>query len=604
MSDIKFRDLNKNGKLDVYEDPRQPIENRIEDLLSQMTLEEKVGLMFCPMMGMLDEKNLKKKLLSSKSVSVSEAINKRHINTICCLRTAKPEKFAAWYNACQKEAEQTRLGIPVTLASDPRHTYSTSNNPFANLSAMGVSSWPSPLGLSATRDLQLVENFGRIARQELRALGISYAQHPVADTATEPRWARILETFGEDAELNGLMTKAYIKGFQGDTLNSESVACCVKHFPGGGPQKDGEDPHCSYGKEQVYIGGMFNHHLEPFKQAIEVNAAAMMPYYGIPIGVDGIEEMGFNFNRSALQGILRDDLDYTGIIMSDYNIIEDFKILGINLMPARAWGMEGTTSQEKLERAINAGIDQFGGESCTDLLIDLIEKNRISHERIDISCRRILALKFKLGLFDDPYVDIKETINICGKQEFVSAGEDAMRKSLVLLKKEHNGKQVLPLSSRPQVYVEGYDPNIVMKFADVVKKVENADFALIRLETPYRKDTREFFARFFKGGELTYTDKQLKHLDKIMKSCPTIVSVKLLRPAVFPEIAKNAFGIIGEFEVKDEILLEAIFGKFSPSGKLPFELPSSMDAVKKQKSDVPFDSESPLFPFGFGLSYD
>jgi beta-glucosidase len=599
-----FRDLNKNGKLDIYEDPRRSVDERVDDLLKQMTPEEKAGLMFCPMMAWVDEKRLDKKMISTKSVSVLEALFEKHINTFCCFRSANPGKFASWYNACQRAAEQTRLGIPVTLCSDPRHTYTQSNNPLANLSDTSVSSWPVPLGLAAARDTRLVEEFGRIARRELRALGISFALHPVGDTATEPRWARIQETFGEDAELNANLTAAYIKSFQGENLNAESVACCVKHFPGGGPQKNGEDPHFVYGKDQVYPGGMFRYHLKPFKRAIEAGVAAVMPYYGRPMGVDGVEEISFNFNRSIIHDLLRGELGFDGLVQSDYNIIEDFKVFGVNLMPARAWGMENSTPMEKIEKAVYAGIDQFGGESCAHFLAELVRGGRIAGERLDASCRRILALKFKLGLFDNPYIDINESVKICGSAEFRAAGDEAMRRSLVLLKNEKDGKQILPLSGRPKVYVKGFNLKTVGQFAEPVRNIREADFALVRLGAPYRRDRREFFSFMFKGGDLTYTEKQLKKLRHITDKLPTIVSVKLLRPAVIPEIAKWAAGIIGEFEVKDSILLEAIFGRFSPTGKLPFEMPCSMDAVKAQKSDVPFDSVKPLFPFGFGLSYN
>jgi len=599
----QFRDLNKNGKLDIYEDSRQPVENRVDDLLSQMTLEEKAGLLFSPMMSRIDPDDLAKKTPASKSVSVLEAIADKHINTFACLRSAPSKKFALWHNAFQKAAERTRLGIPVTLCSDPRHTYTQQNNPFANLSDKGLSSWPLPLGLAASRDEKLVENFGRIARQELRALGIRFALHPVADTATEPRWPRIQETFGEDADLNGRMTAAYIRGFQGENIDKNSVACCIKHFPGGGPQKNGDDPHCSFGKEQVYPGGMFDYHLKPFIDAIKAGAAAMMPYYGIPMGLKDIEEVGFNFNRQITHDLLRSQLGFTGVVQSDYSILTDFNLFGINIMPARAWGVEDMTLKERLAKTVQAGVDQIGGESCPETLISLVKEKIITEERLDDSCRRILALKFRLGLFDDPYVDAENAEQICGKPEFQMAGEQAMQKSLVLLKNEYNGKTILPLSVRSNVYVEGFNLGEVSKYANPVRRIGQADFALIRLQAPYRKDTREFFSRLFKGGDLTYTEKQKKHLNRIMAKCPAIVSVKLLRPAVIPEIAEKAAAIFGEFEVKDHILLDAIFGRFSPTGKLPFELPCSMQAVEKQKSDVPHDSENPLYHFGFGLQY-
>ena len=146
------------------------------------------------------------------------------------------------------------------------------------------SQWPEPIGLAATGDAALVQQFGDIARQEYLAVGIRVALHPMADLATEPRWARINGTFGEDAELASRMVSAYIRGFQGEKLGPHSVACMTKHFPGGGPQKDGEDPHFSYGKDQVYPGNNFDYHLIPFEAAFQAGTAQIMPYYGMPVG--------------------------------------------------------------------------------------------------------------------------------------------------------------------------------------------------------------------------------------------------------------------------------------------------------------------------------
>ena len=190
---------------------------------------------------------------------------------------------AEWHNRIQKLAERTRLGIPVTISTDPRHAFA--KNPALGMATGGFSQWPEPIGLAATRDPALVEEFADIARQEYLAVGIRAALHPMADLATEPRWARINGTFGEDADLSARMITAYIRGFQGETLGPHSVACMTKHFPGGGPQKDGEDPHFSFGKEQVYPGHNFDYHLIPFEAAFKAGTAAIMPYYGQPIGL-------------------------------------------------------------------------------------------------------------------------------------------------------------------------------------------------------------------------------------------------------------------------------------------------------------------------------
>ncbi|MCL2254299.1 MAG: glycoside hydrolase family 3 C-terminal domain-containing protein [Lachnospiraceae bacterium] len=594
---FSFCDLNKNGKLDIYEDSRRPIEARVEDLLSQMTIEEKAGQMFCPYLSSTNEKALHKKGSPFSAGTVLQTIADKQVSAFSCMGAAKPDVFAKWYNACQKMARRTRLGIPITLGSDPRHHFVGENNPLATLVDNGLSTWPAPIGFGAIADEELTEAFGQIARKELRAIGISFGLHPVADTATEPRWPRIKETFGEDAGLNARLTAAYIRGFQGKEISNQSVACCVKHFPGGGPQKDGDDAHFSFGKEQVYPGGHFDYHLKPFEAAAEAGVCAVMPYYGVPIGLEGIEEVGFNYNRDIITGLLREKMKYNGIVHTDYSIIKDNIIAGIRL-PARSWGAEELNAHRRVKKAIDAGIDQLGGEFCSELLVDLVRSGEIPEKRLDESCRRVLSLKFRLGLFDNPFVSVEEALRICNAPDYVKAGEEAMRKSLVLLK-----NQVLPLKKKVNVYIEGFQKTNILKYANIVNSPKNADFALIHLGFPYRSDRRELLAMMFKGLDLDYTEKQKKHLSAIMNTCPTIVCINMVRPAVIPEIAQQAAGILCEFGAKETIILEAVFGEFSPNGKLPFELPRSMEAVRKQKSDVPFDSEDPLYEYGFGLSY-
>ena len=599
---FSFRDLNKNGKLDIYEDPRQPIDARVEDLLSQMSMEEKAGLMFSPMMGGTNPGKLHRKGGLFSNISVLEVVAGKKINTFACLGAATPRQFALWHNACQKLAERTRLGIPLTVCSDPRHHFMGETNPLSGIVDAGVSAWPLPLGLSSARDEQAVEAFGDIARQELTAMGIRFALHPVADTATEPRWPRISETFGEDADVNSRMVAAYVRGFQGGELGRTSVACCVKHFPGGGPQKDGDDPHFEFGKDQIYPGNNFNYHVKPFAAAFGAGAAATMPYYGRPVGLDGIEEVGFNFNRQITHDLLRDTMNFNGVVHTDYGIIAGGRLLGMNLKP-RAWGVEDLTTEQRMKKAVDAGIDQAGGESCSEVLVSLVRGGLLPESRLDESCRRVLALKFRLGLFDDPYVDPQKAEEICGSAAFNEAGEQAMRLSLVLLKNGSVDETVLPLKQKPRLYVEGFVKKEVEKWGDIVKRPEQADYALLHIDAPSRFEGREALALMFKSGRLDYTDRQKAHLKKVMCSCPTIVVINMTRPSVIPEISEFASAILCDFGAKDKIILETIFGCFSPTGRLPFELPRSMEAVEKKKSDTPFSSEDPLYPYDFGLTY-
>lgn len=291
-----YRDLNKNGELDVYEDSGATIDERVNDLLEQMTLEEKAGTMMHPFLFAGNDGNIASPLIPMTPTSV--AIFEKKINHFATMYEDSPDKVPKWTNALQLMAEKTRLGIPVSIGSDIRHGVSEGPKPIET-SELGFSKWCEPLGFGAINDSTLVYDFGRIASIELRAVGIHTALHPMLDLATEPRWARIIETFGEDADVTGKLGIAYIKGFQGDSITDTSVSCMTKHFPGGGPQKDGWDAHFDYGKEQVYPGNNFAYHLEPFRKAIEAGTTQIMPYYGIPIGQTP-EEIGFAFNRAII----------------------------------------------------------------------------------------------------------------------------------------------------------------------------------------------------------------------------------------------------------------------------------------------------------------
>ena len=373
------------------------------------------------------------------------------------------------------------MGIPVSIASDPRNHFS--NNPLTSAMAGDFSLFPEPLGLAAIRDSLVTYQFADIARQEYTAAGIRIALHPLADLVTEPRWGRMNGTSGEDAALSAKLIYAYVKGFQGDSLSSSSVACMTKHFLGGGPQKEGIDPHFPIAKGQIYPGNNFGYHLIPFEAAFKAGTAEIMPYYGIPMNQTS-ENVGFSFNKDIITGLLRNHYKYNGVVCTDWGIITDMKIFGLMVLPARARGMEKASEEERMLKIIKAGVDQFGGESIPEMLIKLVKEGKVSEARIDSSVRRLLRVKFQMDLFDNPFVDI--------------------------------------------------------------------------------------------------------YLD---------------RPAVIPEIAAASKGLLADFGANDDALLDLVFGKFNPQGKLPIELPSSMEAVINQKEDLPYDSEKPLFPFGFGLHY-
>lgn len=599
-----FRDLNKNGRLDPYEDGRAPVEERIDDLLGQMTVEEKAGLFFHTIMGIGENGEVIDKPGPMAPMATSELIITRHIRHFNLFRTPTAPQLARWHNEIQDMAARTRLGIPVMISSDPRHGLGKLSG--INFQSVGFSSWPEPIGLAATRDAALVEEFGRIANQEYRAVGIRTALHPMADLATEPRWARVSGTFGEDADLAAEMTAAYIRGFQGDELGPESVACMTKHFPGGGPQKDGWDAHFGYGKDQVYPGGQFEYHMRPFVPALELGTAQVMPYYGIPVDQTS-ENVGMSFNRDVVTGLLRDELGYDGVVCTDWLILDEVSLFfGAMTIQAKAHGVEDLSVPERMKKALDAGVDQFGGHHITEVLLGLVQADEVTEDRLDVSARRMLRNMYALGLFDDPFVDTDRTAEVVGRADFVEAGKRAQRKSVVLLKAGKGGETTLPLDEDAglRLYLENVDGGLAGAYGQVVPTVEEADVAILRLEAPYEPRDGDMLEQMLHQGYLDFQDPELGRLLGIMKATPTVVAITMDRPPVMPEIAEEAAGLLGVFGATDEIVLEAVFGRFNPTGKLPFELPSSMEAVEKQHEDVPYDSENPTFPFGFGLSYE
>jgi beta-glucosidase len=605
---LSSRDLNKNGSLDSYEDHRQTVEVRVSDLLSQMTLEEKAGQMFFPPIGMNSDGSVSEKrsfsdpssLMSIGSYELIFGKNISHFNIF--MGTGKRE-MAEWYNSIQKLAGRTRLGIPVTIASDPRNMYG--QNILASAFSGDFSLWPEPAGLAATGDSALVWQHADIARQEYLATGIRVALHPMADLATEPRWGRINGTFGEDALISAMFTAAYIRGFQGDSLGSASVACMTKHFSGGGPQREGKDPHFPVALGQIYPGNNFEYHLIPFEAAFREGTAAIMPYYGVPVGQTG-EDVGMGFNREIITGLLRNRYGYDGVVCTDWGLVTDNKVLGINILPARARGMEHATPEERMLKIINAGCDQLGGEMIPDMLVRLVRDGKITEARLDSSVVRLLRLKFILGLFDDPYVDVEHSVSIIGNPAFVEAGRLAQRKSVVLLKNSPSGSgMTLPLREGIKIYVMNIDPVVASQYGTVVAKPDQADIALIRLRTPSQPLRGAGpLGRIFSSGDLDYKGKELKKILGIMTRVPTVVDIYLDRPAVIPEISEKAAGLMADFGAADDAVLDIVFGRFSPTGTLPFEMPSSMKAVRDQKEDLPYDSADPLFRFGFGLRYE
>lgn len=615
-----------------YRDPALPVAERVTDLLGRMTLAEKAGQMFQTMVEVGPGGTLADAPSDHGMPGTSDLVVGRHmthLNVLAAPPTAR--EFAVWHNRLQRLAAGTRLGIPVTVASDPRHSFT--DNPGAALLSGPFSQWPETLGLAATRDERLVEEHGDAARQEYLAVGIRTALHPQVDLVTEPRWARGGGTFGEDAELTGRLGAAYVRGLQAGgevardvgldgRFGPASVSTMTKHFPGGGPQLDGEDPHFAYGREQVYPGGRFDLHLEPFKALLAAGTRQMMPYYGMPVGLradlgsgpEDVEQVGFGFNRGVLTRLLREHLGFDGIICTDWGLVTDVEMFGLPF-PARAWGVEHLSPLERVARILDAGADQLGGEACPEHVVELVESGRVPEERIDASARRLLTEKFELGLFDEHrYVDEDAAAVVVGRADLVAAGRRAQSRSVTVLRNAGaggvgapgaggtgaggRGAAHLPLAPGLRLYAEGVPDGEVAGFRRVATPAE-ADVALLRLEAPY-EERGPGFESFFHAGSLEFADDVVAHVAEVAVAVPTVVDVHLDRPAVLTPLLPHADTLVVTFGVGTPALLDALTGAVPPEGRLPFDLPRSAAAVEASRSDVPFDTADPLFRFGAG----
>lgn len=599
---VAYRDLNGNGRMDPYEDPRLPVEARVDDLLGRLSLAEKVGLMFHTVIEAgADGSVLEHPGAISKSPT-SEVVLRKHLSHFNVHLLDDARMAARWNNNLQALAESTPHGIPVTVSTDPRHAFI--ENSGVSFSAKSFSQWPEPLGLAALRDADAVRRFADIARQEYVAIGIRAALHPTLDLATEPRWARQAGTFGQDPGLVTELGVAYLLGFQGETLGPHSVACTSKHFPGGGPQRDGEDAHFPYGREQVYPGGRFVDHLSPFPAMVEAGTAGVMPYYGMPVGleVDGeaIEEVGFGYNKQVVDGLLRGVLGYDGVVLTDWELVNDNHV-GDQVLPARAWGVEHLDPPGRMQLILEAGADQFGGEECVEILLDLVASGRVSEARIDESARRLLAVKFRLGLFDDPYVDEEAAAVVVGRADFRRAGHEAQARSVTVLVNEPAGEPILPLARGLRIYAENLSAEAVARHGQRVERPEDADVAIVRLYAPFEPRSDLFLESWFHQGSLDFPPGLVVRLERVAAQCPLVLDVVLDRPAVLTPLLPLASAVVGTYGSNDDALLAALTGAITPVGRLPFDLPRSMEQVRRHGEDVP-GYDDPLFPFGHGLA--
>ena len=639
LDGLRFKDLNKNGRVDVYEDWRQPVERRVENLLSHMTLEEKAGMLLINTLNAEAGGRLSDRAVQFvETEKMTRFIFRNTVTAIPSQPTESrrrgaqitPYEAAQFMNAMQELAECTRLGIPALFKSNARNHYEHDARAGISVSAGSFSEWPKEAGLAATRDMDLIAEFAQIMAREWTVIGLRAMYGYMADLATEPRWYRIHETFTEDADLAAEIMTVLVKNLQGESLNSKSVALTMKHFPGGGPQEGGGDSHYDFGKNQVYPAKKFDYHWKPFKAAIDAGVSSIMPYYGIPIGQPYFpNDVGMAFSKGILTELLRNKLGFKGYINSDTGIIGD-----------RAWGLEDKSIDEQIVIAIEAGTDVLSGFNNNKQILNLVTGEKLSEERVDLSVRRLLREQFQLGLFENPYVNPDRAAYLVGNRAFQKKAEIAQRKSIVLL--QHKAG-VLPLMAQSetdpiQIYTMGMNPEVVEGAQwsgytvvagdyDPDKNEmrpavpEGTDYAILRVvvSNPRSRERRFGGASSDELDLLAFSDMtkakswsispSLTDIQGVMKEVgadKTILSIRFRQPYVLDAASglRAAGAILATFGVSDAALMDILTGKFKPQGKLPFALAANAKAIVEQNPDSPgYGEADTLFPFGHGLSY-
>lgn len=535
-----FRDLAGCGELLPYEDWRLDAKERAQDLASRLSVEEIAGLMMysphqmVPALpggvfgGTYEGKDYQPGVTKDDALTDQQQafLSKDHIRHVLAVVYKDTEVAAKWNNRMQAFVEKQGFGIPVSIATDPRHGAGKSGAEYKSGSA-DVSKWPEGLGIAASFDTDLCRKFGEVIAKEYRALGITTALSPQVDIATEPRWMRFEDTFGSSPELVTAMSKAYCDGLQttkgeGKGADSgwgkESVAAMAKHWPGGGPCEAGRDAHYAFGKFAVYPGGKFETHLKPFLEgafALEgptETVASIMPYYTVSYGVDTKDgkNVGNSYSHYIINDLLREKYGYEGVVCTDWGITQDPAPV-MDSFGSRCYGVEDLTEGERHLLAIENGVDQFGGNCKVE---PVLEAYRLGCEkygetamraRMERSAVRLLLNLFRCGLFENPYLDVEESKRTVGCDAFRKAGYEAQLKSIVLLKNKRGDGSVLPISGRKKVYVpkrfikaqknffRGMDSDkevieasreSVAPWFDWAETPKEADFGLVFIESP------------------------------------------------------------------------------------------------------------------------
>jgi len=605
-------DFNKNGIKDVYEDSAQPVEKRVDNLLKQMSLEEKIG-------------QLHQTTRDKNAVKIfREEIQRGDMGSF--LGGGEDIESPTIRNALQHIAvDETRLGIPLIFGHDSIHGFRTI--------------FPIPLGQACAWEPELFERTQRISARETSAAGNDWTFAPMVDLGRDPRWGRIAEGFGEDPWLGCIYAAANVRGFQGTNIaDPEHVVACMKHFVGYGAAEGGRD----YNTTEISEFTLRNFYLPQFKSGLNAGAWTFMTSFN---SLSGFPASG---NRHILTDILRNEWQFQGFVVSDYQAIEQLVDHGV-----------AADANEAARLAINAGVDMEMVSSNYETLPQQIQEGKVAQSTVDESVRRILRVKFLKGLFEKPYVDETRYKDAYLRPDAIALAREAAAKACVLLKNEHSA---LPISKsvkkialigplgdaraemlgcwasrgRPQdaislaagiraklssgtklIVTEGC--NITNNNAQISKAVadaKSADVVILALGEP-----RDWSGESKSRTHLDLPGRQSELFQAIVATGkPVIVVLFNGRPLAIPEISTNAAAILetwhGGVQAGNGVA-DILFGDASPAGRLTTSFPYDVGQIpiyynhlntgrpgigefKGNYVDAPI---TPLYPFGYGLTY-
>ena len=655
---ISYYDLNKNGYLDIYENPALAVEERVSALLSQMTLEEKVGQMLTSLGWPMYERQGNTIRLTEQLV---REIEEYHTGSLWGFMRADPwtqrtlttgltpALAAKASNMLQKYAiEHGRLGIPLFLAEECPHGHM----------AIGTTVFPTSIGQASTWNPELIRRMGSAIANEASAQGAHIGYGPVLDLARDPRWSRVEETYGEDAYLNGVMGTALVKGFQGEFPGDKGkVIATLKHFAAYGWTEGGHNG----GSAHVGNREMEEAIYPPFREAVAAGALSVMSSYN---EIDGIP---CTANSDLLTGLLKERWQFKGFVVSDLYAIGGLREHGV-----------ADTDYAAAVKAVNAGVDSdLGTNVYAGQLVDAVKKGDVQETVINKAVSRILALKFHMGLFDHPFVDERKPEQVVASTEHLELAREVARQSIILLKNEN---ELLPLNKKMKTiavigpnadnvynmlgdYTAPQSESSVVTVLDGIRQKVSNDTHIIyakgcavrdsskvgfqeAIEAARQSDVvvmvmggssaRDFSSKYEETGAAKVSDSHISDMEsgegydrstlellgrqreliremgKLNK--PIVLVLIKGRPLLLEDIEAEVDAIVDAWYPGMQggnAIADVLFGDYNPAGRLTISVPRSVGQLpvyyntkrKGNRSKYIEEEGTPRYPFGYGLSY-